>query len=110
MGIKNTHAQLVKGGIKLLRLHDIMAWPNNTGALPLPGRKGRWIRFGAKGSPDILGITRYGQAVCAEAKMPGDTVSDEQRAFLNEASQHNALVIVFYNVDDLERALLDVGL
>lgn len=109
MGLKHNHSQLVKAGVILLHAHGCMAWKNNTGAYQPSGTR-RWIRFGATGSPDILGIAPNGRAICAEAKLPPDSPSPAQQSFLDDARQHNAFVVTFYNLEELEKALLDAGL
>lgn len=104
-----TETALVKAAIEFLRLRQIMCWRNNTGVLRNP--VGRPVRFGIAGSSDILGIIpSEGQFLAAEAKMPGRKPTPVQEAFLSEVRDAGGLAIVFHDLDELEQALVDVGL
>lgn len=61
----------------LIPLQDVgFFWRNNTGALELGDR---FIRFGIKGAPDIMGVYG-GLAIGIECKRPGiKTISVDQR-------------------------------
>jgi len=52
----------------------VMAWRNNT------GRRGG-VQFGAKGSPDILGVLPGGRALGIEVKKPGEKATPDQLAW-----------------------------
>lgn len=58
---------------------DVFAWRNNTGALP--NQQGRKIRFGKKGSGDILGLVAGGRFLALECKRPGEEPTEAQLAF-----------------------------
>lgn len=74
--------QVVASCLRLLRLRGAFAWRNNTGVARLIGRGGkpRPVRFGAVGSPDIIGVLR-GVPLGVECKSANGTQSDAQREF-----------------------------
>lgn len=89
-----------KGKLKL--------WRNNTGALPREG--GGFIKFGAVGSPDLLGILApSGRLVGLEVKAPKGKTSEHQETWLKEAQEFGALVGVVHSVDEA-CALIDGAL
>ena len=80
-----------KGRLKL--------WRNNTGATKTEG--GGFMKFGAVGSPDLLGILApTGRLVGLEVKAPKGKVSEHQEAWLKEAAAFGALVGVVHSVDE----------
>lgn len=59
-----------------LAAKDVYCWRNNQ--VKVPGR-----RFnGEKGVSDLIGINASGQFVACEVKGGGDSLSDDQKAFL----------------------------
>jgi len=82
-------------------------WRNNSGAFKTEG--GNFIRYGALGSPDILGILKPGKIVCIEAKSSRGKLSEHQERWLQEARDLGALVGVVRSVDEAI-ALIESGL
>ena len=64
--------------LALLRMMGIWHWRNNTGAVSTPS--GGFIRFGAKGSADILAL-RNGRFIAIECKSPKGKPTPEQSAW-----------------------------
>lgn len=80
---KPKEGDIVKACLSYLQAIGVMAWRSNTGATErtdVIGRK-RFVRFGTKGSPDIMGIMGGGRFLGIECKMPGKPQSDDQRAW-----------------------------
>jgi len=104
-----------------LNAWGIPAWRNNTGGLPVqapstrvkvcgqtlevPGKR-RFLRFGKKGSSDILGVLPpEGRFLAVETKRPGEKPTPEQVAFLDMISAAGGLALVISDVKQLEAAL-----
>ncbi len=73
-------------------------WRNSTGALRSPA--GALVRFGAVGSPDILGCLAGGRLVALEVKTAKGKVSPYQEAWLEEARALGAVALVVRSVDE----------
>ncbi len=113
MGIKSpTETNLVNTCLQHLELKHIYAWRNNTGAAvvqAVASNKRRYIRYGLKGSSDILGILPDGRFLAIECKMKGKYPTKEQRAFLKRIEENNGVALLVREVDDLIRALEEHG-
>jgi len=105
-----TETDLVRTCLQYLDLKGIYAWRNNTGAAKAQykGRK-RYIRYGLKGSSDILGLLPDGRFLAIECKMKGKYPSKEQRAFLERIKESNGVALLVREIDDLIRALEEQG-
>lgn len=74
-------------------------WRNNSGAMKTEG--GGFIKFGATGSPDILGILApSGRLIGLEVKNAKGKVSEHQEAWLKEAAELGAVVGVVRSIDE----------
>mgnify|MGYP001588054545 CR=1 FL=1 len=95
---------LVKACLVWLRLHGVMAWRQNTGAMTVQarGQRSRFIRFGMVGASDIFGVFR-GRFLAVECKRPSNTPTWAQEQFLQEARDHGAWAVWVTSVEDLER-------
>ncbi len=83
-------------------------WRNNSGAWKA---KDRFIRFGKKGSADILGILPPdGRFLAVETKREGGILSLDQAAFLDRVRASGGLAMVVRSLDDLIRGLELEGL
>lgn len=112
MGITATETDLVKTCLGYLDIKGIDAWRNNSGAVVVPGspgRKRRCIRYGKKGSSDILGMVPDGRFLAVECKRKGKYPTKEQRAFLAMVKRNNGIALLVRDVDDLIRGLEDHG-
>lgn len=94
-------ADVLVGCIQLLRLRGIFHFRNNTGATKIGGR---YVRFGAPGSPDIVACVN-GQFVGIEVKRPGGKLSEAQEAVQNALHRAGGHYLVVRDVSDLHAAL-----
>lgn len=67
---------VVKACIEWLCAHRCDIIRNNSGAIKT--EKGFWLRFGKKGSGDILALSPYGRWIEVECKTPSGDVQDHQ--------------------------------
>jgi hypothetical protein len=96
-------SELVKGILNALEIKpDCYFWRNNTGAF-FVGK--RMIRFGLKGSADILGILRGGRLCAIEVKTEKGKLSDDQIRFGLLISDYGGLYLVARTVADAIRAV-----
>ena len=73
-------------------------WRNNTGAYK---DGNRYIRYGlAKGSSDLIGLTKCGRFLAVEVKRPGQKPTNDQINFINHVTAKNGVAFVAYSVDD----------
>lgn len=92
---------IVSQCIKWLLLHGCFVHRNNTGAYKPEGSK-RYIRYGYKGSPDILGINPAGKFIGVECKTGYNKLSEAQVNYQKEILGRGGHFVVAYSVDDLE--------
>jgi hypothetical protein len=93
--------------LQYLEIRGIYHWRNNTGAVQV--RPGEFVRFGKKGSSDILGILPGGRMLCVECKARGGRLSPEQKQFLADAGELGALALVVRGWWELDEALREAG-
>lgn len=97
-----SETQLTKsilGALQLRYKKSGKFWRNNTGATKTEG--GSFLRFGAVGSPDILGIlSPAGRLVALEVKTSKGKTSPAQELWLDEARELGALVAVVRSIDE----------
>lgn len=116
-----SETQLVKACLEYLRLRGVMAWRNNSGATPYKGKdgKGRFVRYGLKGSSDILGVIpltvsgdgdrERGRFLGVEVKVPGKGPTEDQKQFLQNVTAAGGVALVVHSVDELKRDLDEEG-
>lgn len=90
--------ELTKAILKLLHLHGFMAWRNNTGAFKADKR---FIRFGDKGSPDVMAIDKSGRFYGIEVKTGKDKLRPDQAAWHENLKAHNGISIIAATIDDV---------
>lgn len=73
----------------------------NSGLVKLGGRH---VRLAPKGTSDIIALYR-GWYLAIEVKRPGESLSDEQRAFLVDVEECGGKAVVAYSVEDVVSAL-----
>jgi hypothetical protein len=95
---KQSEQSLVKEIIYLLNISGHFVWRNNSGAFR---DKNRFIRFGYKGSPDIIGVSKGGRFIGIECKIGKNKPTQFQENFLNEIKDHGGIAIVAYSIDDI---------
>lgn len=90
-----------------------MAWRNNTGAFAGQYRnkdgatRQRFIRFGQKGSGDVLALYR-GVFFSIETKSERDRVRESQAEWMDEVSRHGGVAIVARSIDDVIEAVSEL--
>ena len=94
--------------LRYLEIRGIYHWRNNTGAVQV--RPGQFMRFGKKGSSDILGVLPGGRLLCIECKAPdGGRLSPEQKRFIADVQKLGALALVVRGCLELDAALREAG-
>lgn len=92
---------LIKDVLALLTSLDIFAWRNNTGSA---GKGKGFVRFGYRGSADILGILApSGRFLAIELKAKGKDVTDEQAAFINRIIRAGGVAGACWTLNDVRR-------
>ncbi len=92
-----THTDLVNK--LLLAVSPLgLAWSNNTGALKV---EGRMIRYGLKGSSDILHVNRArgGQLIAIEAKVGRDAWRIDQKRFAEAVTRDGGIYVLARSTD-----------
>lgn len=101
-GSSEAHTALVNACLLWLSANgQKLFWSNQTGAL-FAGA-GRFVRFGLKGSSDIIGALKpTGRMVVIECKTGGAVLSDQQKKFRVAALEAGAVHITARSLRDLE--------
>ena len=84
--------------------NKIFAWRQNTGAISI---KDRFIRFGLKGTSDILGIYK-GIFLAIEVKTAQGKLRKEQVFFLRKIKDQGGIAIVARSLDDVKCVLNEI--
>ena len=74
-GIAVKEGDIISSILKYLKCRKVKAWRNNTGARLMGSG---WVRFGMKGSPDIIGILPGGKFLGIEVKTDSGKLSLDQ--------------------------------
>ena len=90
--------------LKALRTHPAVAWCErmNTGAATV---EGRFIRFGFKGCPDVLGQLKDGRLLGVEVKAQAGRLRPEQALFLERIRCAGGMAFVARDLRDVLREL-----
>jgi hypothetical protein len=105
---KTPESVILSDCLRYLELRGIYHWRNNTGAVQV--RPGQFMRFGKKGSSDILGILPGGRLLCVECKAQnGGRLSPEQKQFIADVQKMGALALVVRGWNELDEALREAG-
>lgn len=83
--------------------HDLTLWKNATGAVKIGDR---FLRFGMKGSPDIIGIGNGGIFVGIEVKTGNARQSPEQKLFEAMVSRRRGVYVLARSIKDVEIGLI----
>lgn len=78
--------------------YDLRIWPNNTGALQVGER---FVRFGLKGSADILGIARGGIMLAIEVKTGSGKQTTQQLAFQRMVEHYGGIYVLARSITDV---------
>ncbi len=84
---------------------DLTLWKNATGAVKIGDR---FLRFGMKGSPDILGIIDGGIFIGIEVKTGNAHQTAEQKFFEAMVLRRGGVYVLARCVEDVETALQKV--
>lgn len=93
--------------LSLLCILGIYAWRNNTGALL--DKHGRVVKFGLKGSSDIIGICPDGRFLAIECKRQGGRIRPEQTVFIEKIKKNGGVAAVVHDTDELMEVLKKEG-
>ena len=90
--------------LKALRTHPAVAWCErmNSGAAKV---EGRFIRFGFKGCPDVLGQLKDGRLLGVEVKAQDGRLRPEQALFLERIRCAGGVAFVARDLRDVLRGL-----
>lgn len=104
-GVKLSERDIQSQVTDWLTLKGIFWYRQNTGAMTrdYKGRR-RFIRFGARGAPDIVCCIR-GKYVAIELKRPGGRQTSEQAAFEANLKLAGGIYILGHSLEDVVRAL-----
>lgn len=104
---KQLEQDILKQCLQWLALKGFFCWRSNVGARAItqPNGSRTFVRFGLKGSSDILGLTRQGQFLAIEVKRKGNKPTPEQEAFLSSIRKSGGLAFVVTSVEELEKAM-----
>jgi hypothetical protein len=112
-GSSAAHTKLVSECCQELALMGYAAWPNRTGATTIDGR---FIRFGKKGSGDILVLLPtmlegrifavHGEVECKTGKA---TQSKRQRTHMNVVHRSGGVYVVAHSSIEMKSKLADLG-
>jgi hypothetical protein len=103
---------VVSACLDYLAARGIMAWRNNSGAVKLTRRDGKegFVRFGKKGSADIIGVLPGGRFIAVECKTEKGRLSGEQTVFLENVKKAGGVAFVARSAYDVEKALKENGI
>lgn len=98
---------VVHSCIKWLCLHKVKWWRQNSGAIRT--ESGAWVRFGDKGSPDLMcrvpvrvNGRKYATLVGIECKSDTGKLSEDQEAWRDAHEADGGIYVVARSIDDLE--------
>ena len=91
-------SDLVRACLAYLDAVGVFAWRNNSGATRIGDR---FIRFGRRGSADILGVLGGGRILAIECKVGRGRTTPEQDEFLSSISSRGGLAFVARSVEDV---------
>lgn len=93
--------------LEYLTLRGVLCWRNNTGAYAVEalGSRRRFIRFGVRGSGDILAVLPGGRFLSIEVKVGRDELRDSQRLWMGSVRAAGGLAIVARCLEDVEQAI-----
>jgi hypothetical protein len=95
-------SEVLRACLEYLAVKGVFAWRNNTGGVQVDGK--RFVRFGIKGSPDILGVMPDGRFLGVETKSAKGRQTAEQREFGEAVRERGGVYIVAKSVLDLQEA------
>lgn len=97
-GVKRKEVDCTRDILAFLARMGCFVWRNNTGVLKSGSR---FVRFGKKGSGDILGILPNGRFFSVEVKSNGEPVSDSQKEFKELVEGVNGCAIIVKSLEEV---------
>jgi hypothetical protein len=100
-------AQIQHAIMEYLTAKRIFFWRNNSGVMRAGATahdKGRFVRFGAVGSPDIIAL-HGGRLYGIEVKSPTGRLSEAQKSFGAKIEANGGTYVVARSVDDVMRVI-----
>ena len=91
--------EILKSILEYLGIMKIFVWRNNSGALRT--ESGGFVRFGATGAPDIVGLLPGGQFFGIEVKRHGGKQTDAQRSFEEAIKKQGGVYILVFSLDEV---------
>lgn len=104
MATKILEKQIQRSILDYLMLKGHYVWRNNTGTMKGDHKGKRWfMRFGLKGSSDILGVRKdaNGQFLAIEVKRPGNRITEDQATFICAVQELGGMAFVAYSLEDV---------
>jgi len=97
---KDLEGAVLKECLEYLHKLGIFCWRNNVGAFQLSDR---YIKFGIKGAPDIIGVLKNGIILTVECKRRiGGKQSVDQKMFQYRIEQNNGVYLLVKSAVELE--------
>ena len=93
--------------LRYLERRGFFVWNNPSGAVRIA--PDRWLRFGRKGSSDIIGILPDGRFLAVEVKAEHGRLSSEQSAFIEKVRGMRGLAVIAHSVRELDITLRHDG-
>lgn len=93
-----SEAQIQKQIVEYLQAHDAMVFRMNAGKVR--ARNG-FVQQAPPGTPDLLVVDRWGQAIWIEVKAPGGKLNPAQVAMHEQLERRGSVVVVATCVEDL---------
>lgn len=102
-----SETRLVKSLLQHLNYYGFF-WRNNTGAQKITSYSGnRYIRFGMRGSADIIGLVK-GRFIAIEVKSPSGRQSINQSEFQRNIEKFGGIYILARTIDDVLDAIKNI--
>ena len=105
-----TEKEIQKACLDWLALNSIFAWRNNTGAYRvMAGGREHFVRYGYKGSSDIIGVLPDGKFLAVEVKGKYGKLTIDQEEFLQRINDNGGVGFVVFHINDLINKLSQHG-
>lgn len=105
MRLKVTEHEIQRAILDYLSARRVFHWRNNTGAMAKEyGGKRYFMRFGAKGSPDIFAL-KDGKLYGLEVKSATGKPNPDQLLFGENMTKNGAVYAIVRSLDDVAKLL-----